>query len=31
VVHDPEGIDVALLEQVKEVERSRVNDDAARL
>ena len=29
VVHDPKGIDVALLKQVKEVERGRVQDYAA--
>jgi glutamate dehydrogenase (NADP+) len=30
VVHDPDGIDVELLRQVKEVERGRVSDYAAR-
>ena len=30
VVHDPDGIDVALLRQVKEVERGRVSDYASR-
>jgi glutamate dehydrogenase (NADP+) len=30
VVHDPEGIDLDLLKQVKEVERGRVSDYAAR-
>ena len=30
VVHDPDGIDLALLRQVKEVERGRVSDYAAR-
>jgi glutamate dehydrogenase (NADP+) len=30
VVHDPKGIDLALLKQVKEVERRRVSDYAAR-
>ena len=30
VVHDPEGIDIDLLRQVKEVERGRVSDYAAR-
>jgi len=29
-VHDPDGIDLELLRQVKDVERGRVSDDAAR-
>ena len=30
IVHDPKGIDIALLKEVKEVERGRVSDYAAR-